>query len=127
MKELLVVFGLTLTLVFTACGGGDDTSDDSESTESVIDEAAQARLETEVESALKGAATAEETYFTVELTYTPSIDELEVQGLNISSDVTLEVPVADASTYCIEATHTDIPDTTFALDSESLDVTEGTC
>lgn len=64
-----------------------------------------------VESALKNAATAEESYATSHRgKYTLSVDDLVNEGWNLTPGVTLTVASVDGFDYCLEAVHDDTPD-----------------
>ncbi|MGH2806708.1 MAG: prepilin-type N-terminal cleavage/methylation domain-containing protein [Actinomycetota bacterium] len=63
----------------------------------------------QVESALKNAATAEESYLTVNDVYTTSVTDLETdEGLKTATNVTLEIDVDTGVEYCIYGEHTDL-------------------
>lgn len=114
---------LLVSVAFFACGG-DDAAEQSQ--EDTIDAAAQADAEADVESALKNAATAQETHYVDNMTYTTSVGDLEDAGLEVNEGVTLEIPEATVEIYCIMATHEDL-ESTYVLESTTLDVNEGTC
>jgi type IV pilus assembly protein PilA len=63
----------------------------------------------QMQSALKNAATAEESWLTSNSTYTTSIGSLQsAEGLKFASDVTLTATVSGGTGYCIEATHANL-------------------
>ncbi|MFP5298675.1 MAG: prepilin-type N-terminal cleavage/methylation domain-containing protein [Actinomycetota bacterium] len=88
----------------------------------------------QVESALKGAQTAAESYATG-----PGDGDyaglnraaLDTEGLKVASDVTLadaDVTLsADGLKYCIEATHANLAGRTWGISSDSTTPREGTC
>src|ERR671914_614048 len=64
------------------------------------------------QSALKNAATAEESWIAADTTrnYTANLVDLEAEGLEVASDVTISVPaVSGAESYCIQAVHAKLP------------------
>lgn len=64
----------------------------------------------ELRDVLRNAATAEESYWTDHQTYTTSVEALRGEGLEVPEAIALHVARADASLYCIEALHDDLPD-----------------
>lgn len=82
----------------------------------------------QVESALKNASTAEESYLTMNSEYTASVGDLQGEGLKVPSTVNLSIPRADGSeSYCIEATHDNMPGDVWSLDSRDYIPREGPC
>lgn len=61
--------------------------------------------ESNAKSDLRNAAVAQESYFTDNDSYTANNADLEVEGWNPSSDVTLAVVSADTTSYCMQAVH----------------------
>jgi type IV pilus assembly protein PilA len=64
------------------------------------------------QSALKNAATAQESWIAADTTrdYTLNLVDLESEGLEVASDVTISVDnVVGAESYCIEALHAKLP------------------
>jgi type IV pilus assembly protein PilA len=62
------------------------------------------------QSALKNAATAEESYLTGNGAYSAVVADLETdEGLKYASDVTLAAAVVGGESYCITATHASLP------------------
>jgi type IV pilus assembly protein PilA len=57
------------------------------------------------ESALKNAATAEESYLTANGEYTDDVDALADEGLKYADDVALTADFTGAQSYCVEAVH----------------------
>ena len=88
----------------------------------------------QMESALKNAATAQESYLTGNSEYAfgaAGLAELETdEGLKYAEDVTLTIvaPTAagDASGYCMEATHPNVTET-YSYDSDNGAPLEGDC
>lgn len=65
----------------------------------------------QMESAVKNAATAEESYLTSNPDYTTDAGVLETdEGLKVAADVTLEITTTGGTEYCIMATHTNLSD-----------------
>jgi type IV pilus assembly protein PilA len=66
----------------------------------------------QMESAVKNAATAEESWLTSNSTYTTSTASLTTsEGLKYSSDVTLVVTVSTGKGYCIKSSHANLAST----------------
>ena len=62
----------------------------------------------QAESAVKNAATAEESWLTGNTAYTTSVSDLQTdEGLRFSSDVTMSITVQGGSGYCIKAYHSE--------------------
>jgi type IV pilus assembly protein PilA len=81
-----------------------------------------------VQSDLRNAATAQETYFTENSTYASNQGELETVGFRNSSDVAFSVNSSSSTTYCMDANHTaDPPATEWYFDSDAGAPQEGTC
>ena len=89
----------------------------------------------QVQSALKNAATAQESYATANNgQYTATLDDLENattgEGLKYADDVTIAAPTVDANStsYCMTATHAQLPDAeVWAISSDISTPQEGTC
>ena len=63
----------------------------------------------QMESAVKNAATAEESFLTSSTAYTTSTASLvSAEGLKYATDVTLTITVEGGKGYCIKATHTNL-------------------
>jgi type IV pilus assembly protein PilA len=63
----------------------------------------------QMESAVKNAATAEESYLTSSTAYTTDTAALaSAEGLKYASDVTLSITVTGGKAYCIKATHANL-------------------
>jgi len=64
----------------------------------------------QAESALKNAATAQESYLTTNGTYTTDETLLVAEGYKATEDVTLDVVSIDTGkAYCMSATHANLP------------------
>lgn len=64
----------------------------------------------QVQSSLKNAATAEESYATANNgSYTASLTDLQGQGFNSTADVTVTPSLGTTEGYCILATHAQLP------------------
>jgi type IV pilus assembly protein PilA len=81
----------------------------------------------QVESTLKSAATAEESYLTDSDSYTTSVVDLEGEGLVIPPPVQLSVAHADQEGYCLEALHLDLPNEIWSYDSRFGRPERGSC
>jgi type IV pilus assembly protein PilA len=65
----------------------------------------------QMESALKNAATAQESFLTVNSTYADDFDDLEAEGLKIATAVNLidaNIVIDGGRGYCMRATHDDL-------------------
>jgi type IV pilus assembly protein PilA len=85
--------------------------------------------EAAAKSALKGAAVAQESYFTEENEYASAEADLELEGFNQSDDVELTIisPTgAGATDYCMSAEHDAGGDIQY-LDSADGEITETAC
>ena len=84
----------------------------------------------QMESALKNAATAQESYATGDGdgSYTADLTLLEGEGFRYADTVT-PVPTvnADASEYCVSVTHDNLTGTTYGISTQSTTPEEGTC
>ena len=84
----------------------------------------------QVESALKNAATAQESFLTDSATgvYATSETDLEGEGFKKASDVTALAFVTDGgSSYCMTAGHDELDDTWAYSSAEGKPVKGGTC
>jgi type IV pilus assembly protein PilA len=79
-----------------------------------------------MQSDLRNAAVAEESYFTANSAYTGVIANLETEGFNPSTNVTLVVASADAAGYCINASYAGYG-AVYHLDSDDGDPRTGPC
>ena len=79
-----------------------------------------------VKSALRNAAVAEEAYFTDHSTYTTSLLDLKANGFVPPDNVTLNIPSALSSGYCIEAVGAGVPDA-WHMDSQEGQPLAGLC
>ncbi len=85
----------------------------------------------QVQSALKNAATAEESYATENNgEYTATQTDLDDQGYRASGDVTLDLSntTAGDTVFCIEATHSSLPAAeVWSYDSDAGEPVEAAC
>ena len=95
---LLAVIALALFL---------DTEDGSE--ESASGTATQLEARAQVESMLKNAATAEESYLTTHSEYTTDVRALYEEGLTLIEYIPLTIEVSGSRSYCIRAVHARLP------------------
>jgi type IV pilus assembly protein PilA len=80
----------------------------------------------QMESALKNAATAQESWLTGSTAYTTQLSSLSGEGLKYAPDVTLAVDAATGTHYCMEATHGSLDVTYLYSSNEGRPVT-GSC
>ena len=73
----------------------------------------------QMESALKNAATAQESYLTANTAYTSVIADLSNEGLKTAPDVSINVFTADGTHYCMKATHTSLTSVTYFYSSNA--------
>jgi type IV pilus assembly protein PilA len=90
----------------------------------------------QVQSALKNAATAQESHLTVAGTYTANAvvtagadNDLTDQGFKKATDVTVTIPVATGIRYCMEGAHTNVNGgaVSYHYDSDEGEPLPGTC
>lgn len=84
----------------------------------------------QAESALKNAATAQESYLTTNGSYTSSLTDLQSEGFKNTQNVDVTIPTATGGTaYCIEADHDslDDADNDFFYSSSAGRPQEGEC
>ena len=81
----------------------------------------------QMESALKNAATAQESYLTTDTAYTDDTALLASEGLKAAPDVELSVIDADGTMYCMNATHSSLDDVTYYYSSEEGRPVTGAC
>ena len=84
----------------------------------------------QMESALKNAATAEESYATGDGngSYTADLALLQAEGFKYADTVTPVPTVStDASVYCVSVTHGNLSGVTYAISTEQTAPVEGTC
>ena len=73
----------------------------------------------QMESALKNAATAQESFLTANTGYTTSVGALSSEGLKTAPDVSIEIFTADGTHYCMKATHSSLTSVTYYYSSNS--------
>jgi type IV pilus assembly protein PilA len=82
----------------------------------------------QMESALKNAATAQESFLTANTAYTTVVASLSGEGLKTAPDVSLVVSDATGTHYCMRATHTSLTSVTYWYSSNSgRPVTSSVC
>jgi len=65
----------------------------------------------QIESALKNAATAQESYLTTNSNYATTTGDLTSEGLKYATSVTLTITTQGGTGYCIKGNHADLPAT----------------
>lgn len=80
-----------------------------------------------MESALKNAATAQESYLTTSTAYTSSTAALGSEGLKAAPEVTISVDTASSTAYCMEATHASLTTVTYYYSSDTGRPQTGAC
>ncbi|MCA1703248.1 MAG: hypothetical protein LC808_08220 [Actinobacteria bacterium] len=83
-------------------------------------------LTLQLETSLRNAASSEETFRASNASYTTDLNALRGEGLNLPPDITITIKSADAMTYCMEATHAELPGVTWHAAAGGTP-TEGTC
>lgn len=83
--------------------------------------------EGQIQTALKNAAVAEESYRTVNPSYTPNVGDLSNEGMPAAPAVDIDIRSANTDGYCIEATHRDVPNEVWNYDSDIGEPLEGPC
>ena len=115
-KVLLLTVAATL-FVMGACNDSDPVVPEVEATE-------VSKIES-LGSFLKSAATAEESFYVGEGSYTDDLDDLVAEGLQVPDAVDLDLSHVTDETYCLEATDGEM---TMYIDSEeSNSPVEGSC
>lgn len=72
----------------------------------------------QMESALKNAATAQESFLTANTAYSSDVGELSSEGLKTAPDVSITVEDADGTHYCMMAEHASLTDVTYWYSSD---------
>ena len=117
MKRVALVCA---AVFLTSCTSGVFTGDTTEQAVKVY------RLD--VELALRSASQAQEVFHAQNGTYASDLNALiSRSGLSVSPDVTIAVISADPTAYCMEGTHTKLPDVTYRMAKGDSVPTEGTC
>ena len=80
-----------------------------------------------VQSDLRNAAVAQESYFTDNSTYTLVVGNLLAEGYNNSADITLTPITADAAGYCMNASHSSNALRVWHMSSADGDPQVGAC
>lgn len=96
--RLIVIVAL---LVLAACGGSEGAAPARTGPLGAIDRG----FRTEVETALRAAATAQETFRATSGAYTTNVGDLRGAGYRPTARVTVQIARADAGGYCLQATH----------------------
>jgi type IV pilus assembly protein PilA len=81
----------------------------------------------QMESALKNAATAQESFLTSGTAYTTVLASLSGEGLKYAPEVNLAVDAASGTHYCLEATHDSFTGVTYAYSSNEGRPVATTC
>ena len=87
----------------------------------------------QMQSALKNAATAQESFLTTHAAYATNAqvsgasDSLEAEGYKAAPEVRLSVTSSSATAYCMQATHTSLTGVTYHYDSAEGAPQTGTC
>jgi len=84
----------------------------------------------QLESALKNAATAQESFLTTNDVYADTLAELEKEGLKMADGVVITdttITIDQGRAWCVAGTHDDLGTLSMAVSSEISEPTEGTC
>jgi type IV pilus assembly protein PilA len=73
----------------------------------------------QMESALKNAATAQESYLTGNPSYAGAVSDLSNEGLKTAPDVSISIFQSSGTHYCMKATHTSLTSVTYYYSSNS--------
>lgn len=91
----------------------------------VLDQTDKAR-EVQVEATLRSVAAAEQAYNAENGAFTTSVADLQTRyGLNIGAGVTITIPRADATSYCIQANQASLGD--YHLANTDAAMVKGPC
>ncbi len=120
--ELFAVAVLILS-VPTACATGDDTGTSTKKDTATTTKTAS---EKDVQTELRNAAVAMESYYTDKTIYTVNIVDLSKFGYKPNDSVIITIPSANSSNYCIEAAARNSA-TMWHFDSTVGSVEQGSC
>ena len=85
----------------------------------------------QMESALKNAATAQESYLTANTSYAPAsaagLSALSAEGLKTAPDVSISIESSSGTHYCMEASHTSLTTVTYYYTSNTGRPTTAVC
>ena len=83
----------------------------------------------QVQSALKNAATAQESWLTANSAYTLNLADLQSEGFKAAADVTVAVATASGTEYCMNGSHANLNGNApiFHYDSNDGEPLSGTC
>jgi type IV pilus assembly protein PilA len=81
----------------------------------------------QMESALKNAATAQESWLTSSTSYTGALSSLSGEGLKYAPEVNLTVSDSSGTHYCMQATHDSFGGVTYAYSSNEGRPVATTC
>lgn len=81
----------------------------------------------QMESALKNAATAQESFLTTSTAYTTDTAQLGSEGFKSAPDVRVSVVSASGTAYCMRATHISLTTVTYYYSSAEGRPTTATC
>ena len=98
--------------------GAATPGDDAEGEE--VDEGLEA-----LQSIVKNAATAQESYFTSNTEYAESVEELEAEGLDVPEGITVDITLVGQDGYCVQAS--DDSGSVFHYDSATGQAEQGEC
>lgn len=76
-----------------------------------------------MESALKNAATSQESYFVDNSVYADTLAKMEAEGLRYANGVTIDAVNISQTSFCVQASHATIVDVTIEPMAISSDVT----
>ena len=80
-----------------------------------------------VQSDLRNAAVAEESYYTDNSAYTTSVAALTAQGYHQSANITLTAPTGSTTQYCLQAFHASNASKIWRMQSGVGDPVVGSC
>ena len=81
----------------------------------------------QMESALKNAATAQESFLTANTSYSGAVDSLSSEGLKTAPDVSIGVVSSSGTAYCMRAQHSSLSGVTYFYSSNVGRPTTSTC
>lgn len=113
---IVLVIAVVAVMAFVSSGKEGDT-DGSPTGGGVVTD--------ELHALLLNSATAQESFLTSNAAYTTDVSALEAEGLSIPPGMSIAVPEASATDYCLEAT--DVQGTTAFYSSDSGRTRVGSC
>lgn len=120
---LLFALAIFIILIPTACSSENDTDSSTKKDTATTSRTAS---EKDVQTELRNAAVAMESYYTDQTTYPLNIADLAKWGYKPNEGVSIKISSAGGSSYCLEAA-AKTGTTTWHFDSTAGSVEQGSC